>query len=124
MDIVGSTRSAFTWAKLGRFQVFGTIIEGPNRFEGTKVHVREGLLRPGRFVLPAGLLALFREKAEHAGRAVDSISESQFEKIDRAVMANIDKFVGSPQLAAMMADASMFGEEAILRRRKPKEDNS
>lgn len=117
MDIVGSGRSLFAWSKLGRFQIFGTIQEGPDKFEGTQVHVREGVLKPRQFVLPAGLLDLYREKAAHAQNAMASISDQQFAKIDDAVMSDIDRMIASDNFAAMRADAEMFGEGVIVRSR-------
>ncbi len=122
MDIVGSSRSIFTWAKLGRYQIFGTVKEGPNKFEGTKVHVKQGAIMPGKIVLPAGLLDLYREKALHAKAAMANLSDAQFDKIDAAVDANIDKLTKSGQIQAIIADAEMFGPQAIIRapRQTPK----
>lgn len=115
MDIVGSSNSLMTWAKLGQFQIFGVVQEGSEKFEGTKVHVRHGVLTPGKVVLPGGLLSLFREKASHAREAMASISEPQANKIDAAVLGNLDRVAASKQFAAMEADAAMFGDQAILR---------
>ena len=119
MDIVGSGHSTYVWSKLGRFQIFGTIEHGPNKWEGTKVHVREGVLKPGRVVLPAGLLDLYREKADATREAYSRLSEAQWDKIDATTRANIDRFAGSRTFRAMQADAAMFGEDAILRRSRP-----
>ena len=68
-----------------------------------------GKLKPGNFTVPAGLLSLFREKASHAAMAMESISPSQFAKIDNHVMQNVDQF------RSMVADAEMFGEQAVIR---------
>ena len=116
MDLVGSERSSYTWAKLGKFQIFGTIKHGSNRWEGTKVHVREGVLKPGRFVLPPGLIDLYRQKAEIVRNAHASMSPQQAAKVEAEAMANIDKFVQSRTFRAMRADADMFGEQAIIRK--------
>lgn len=66
LDIVGSARSLMTFAKLGRFMIFGMIQKGPNAWRGTKVHVKRGILKPGEFTVPIGLLDLIREKATAA----------------------------------------------------------
>jgi hypothetical protein len=116
MDIVGSGRTMMTYAKLGRFCIFGVIQRGPDKWDGTKIHVKQGLLKPGSFTVPRGLIALFTDKASHAASAYEQISDLQQAKIDAAVMKNIDKLIESDQFAAMMADAKMFGESAILRR--------
>src|SRR3546814_16226555 len=61
-DIVGSDRSLMTFAKLGRFTIFGIIQKGSHRWDGTKVYIKHGLLKPGTIVIPGALLDLFREK--------------------------------------------------------------
>lgn len=118
MDIVGSSRSMMTYAKLGRFTIFGIIQKGKDKWEGSKIHVKHGLIKPGRLVLPFGLIELFKEKATHTKEAYESISDLQHEKIDAAALENIDRAIGSDQLASMIADANMFGEHAILRKSK------
>ncbi|WP_400769488.1 hypothetical protein [Methylosinus sporium] len=113
-DIVGSEESVMTFAKLGRFMIFGMIQKGTDRWEGTKIHVKGGMLKPGKVVVPAGLLGLFKEKAENAAAAVSNISSAQRAKINKHVIDNIDCFSESDQFSAIMADASMFGNRAVL----------
>lgn len=113
LDIVGSERSLMTFAKLGRFTIFGMIQMG-TRWSGTKVHVRHGHLRPKDISIPSGILSLFTEKAEHARAKMSEISPAQRDKIDRHVRENIDAFAASEQFEAMKADALMFGEGAVL----------
>jgi hypothetical protein len=119
LDIVGSERSVMTFAKLGRFMIFGMIQKGPNQWEGTKVHVKHGLLTPGKLTIPAGLLDLFREKAESVSTKMSNISPVQRAKIDKHILDNLDAFAGSDQFASMKADALMFGEEAVLWKDEP-----
>lgn len=64
------------------------------------------------------IIELFKEKATHTKEAYESISDLQHEKIDAAALENIDRAIGSDQLASMIADANMFGEYAILRKAK------
>jgi hypothetical protein len=118
MDIVGSGRTLMSYAKLGRFTIFGLIQKGPDKWEGTKIHVKNGLLKPGHFTVPHSLIGLFKDKAAQLSASYRNISEAQNNKIDDLVMKNLDRVTDSDQLAAMMADAEMFGEGAILRRPK------
>ncbi|MBZ0215544.1 MAG: hypothetical protein K8F25_03240, partial [Fimbriimonadaceae bacterium] len=113
-DIVGSERSLMTFAKLGGFMIFGIIQKGPNRWDGTKVHVKHGLLKPDHFKVPAGLLDLFREKAQYSATAMSNISPAQRMKIDKNILDNRDAFAESDQFASIKADAMMFGELAVL----------
>lgn len=115
-DLVGSSRSLMTFAKLGPFIIFGMIQKGPHRWDGTKVHVESGLLKPQRATVPADLLDLFKEKAEHAASAMDSMSPGQKAKVDALVQNDLDRVIGSAHFTSMLADARMFGEAAILRK--------
>jgi hypothetical protein len=119
LDILGSERSVMTFAKLGRFMIFGMIQKGPNQWGGTKVHVKHGLLKPGKLTIPAGLLDIFREKAESIATAMSNISPVQRAKIDKHVLDNLDAFAASDQFASIRADALMFGEHAVLWKDEP-----
>lgn len=118
MDIVGSNKTLMTFAKLGRFIIFGFIQTEKEKWQGTKVHVKHGVIQPTKYVLPCGVWYLLKEKAALAQAGYESISDNQFEKIDSAAIANIDKFIGSDHLRAIMADADMFGEHVVLRKQK------
>jgi hypothetical protein len=119
LDIVGSKKSLMTFAKLGNFLIFGMVQKGPDRWEGTKIHVRRGVLKPGNFVVPAGLLSLIREKAGLAEAALGRVSASQLAKIDESIHGNLDRFANSGQFKAIEADAELFGVQAILRKAAP-----
>jgi hypothetical protein len=119
LDIVGSRNSLMTFAKLGRFNIFGIIQKGRGEWDGTKIHVRQGLLKPDKIVIPAGLLDLFIEKAAHASKSIANISKLQRKKIDDNVIKNIDIFAKSDQFASILADAEMFGKDAVLWKDEP-----
>lgn len=112
-DIVGSERSVMTFAKLGRFTIFGIIQEGPNRWVGTKVHVKRGLLQPGDFTIPAGILDLIRQKAELAKNALDDLTSTQRDKIEDHLRRNMDAFSRSDLFKSIDADVRMFGPKAL-----------
>lgn len=114
LDIVGSDKSLMTFAKMGRFMIFGIVQKGQNRWEGTKLHVRDGLLKPGKFVIPAGLNDLFRQKANIVSTAMAELSDTQRAKIDKRIEENLDAFSLSDQFASIMADADMFGVDAVI----------
>lgn len=114
LDIIGSDKSLMTLAKMGRFMIFGIVQKGPNRWEGTKLHVREGLVKPGKFTVPAGLIDLFREKATIVSAAMSNMSAMQRAKIDKMIEENLDEFAASDQFASIMADADMFGVDAVI----------
>ena len=98
--------------------LFGIIQHGPDKWEGTKIHVKHGVIRPGKFVVPYGLLNFLKERATSSLTATRSISDVQFEKIDDAFRENIENAGTSDQVRAMMADAKMFGMDAVIRRKR------
>jgi hypothetical protein len=114
LDIVGSPNSLMTFAKMGRFMLFGIIQKGGDTWEGTKVHVRQGVLKPGSFTVPLGLLDLIREKAAISKSAIDNISAVQRGKIAQHIRKNLDAFAESEQFASINADVRMFGKEAVF----------
>lgn len=116
LDIVGSGRSLMTFAKMGRFMLFGIIQKGSGSWEGTKIRVRHGVLRPDRFTIPVGVLDLIREKAAHFSSAMERLSLQQRSKIDQHVQGNIDAFAKSEQFSSILADARMFGKDAVIRK--------
>jgi len=124
MDIAGSSDSAFTWAKIGKFQIFGIVKEGQDRFKNLKIHVKDGEIKPGKFTIPGGLISFYKQKAEHARQGLENLSQNQIDKIDSAfdaaVRSDPDRVRSSNNFKAMMADAEMFGRDAIIRKTTPK----
>lgn len=117
MDVVGSSKTMMTYAKLGRFIIFGMVRKGREEWKGSRVNAQHGHLQARRYVLPHGLIGFFRDRASICREAIDGMSPAQIAKVDSAVMANMDRMRGSDQLRAMLADAAMFGEQAVVRRR-------
>ena len=120
MDIVGTPSSLMTYAKLGRFILFGIIQPGLDKWEGAKVHVRQGVIQPTKYVLPYALLGFLKDKAREASNTYSSLSEVQLDKIETDAMKDIDRLMNSETWRAMAADADMFGEAAIVRSSKEK----
>ena len=116
MDIIGSDRSLMTFAKMGRFTLFGRMQAATPSWAGTKVHVRSGLLEPGTVTIPQGVFEYINDRAAMASEAYAGISDVQHDKMEAEAMRDIDRLIKSDQFAAMLADAEMFGAEAITRR--------
>jgi hypothetical protein len=57
---------------------------------------------------------MIREKATHVSARMGAISSTQRAKIEKNVLDNLDAFAASDQFASMAADATMFGEDAVL----------
>lgn len=116
MDIAGTSKTMMTYAKLGRFAVFGMIRKGRDPWERTRVNAQHGYLTPGKYILPYGLIGFFNDRARRVRAAIDGMSPVQAVKVDAAFLANIERAAESDQVRAMLADADLFGEQAIIRK--------
>lgn len=122
MDIVGSDSSLMTFAKIGPVVVFGIVQPPEGDWMNTKVHVRSGKVRPGKFQAPGALGSFFYDRARMVDETHDKISDRQHRKVQdeysAVILRDPDGFAKSHHGKAILADARMFGEEAILDRRK------
>lgn len=113
MDLCHGQTSIFTFAKLGRFAIFGTIRPDSQRWKGTAVAGNEGWIGPREYELPGALWGYLNEKANAASAALSSVSGRQQAKMEQAFAKNVHEFVGSDAFRAMQADVDMFGDEAF-----------
>jgi hypothetical protein len=119
LDLPHGKTAAFTYTKIGHFGLFGVIEPTAMRWEGTKVHVRDGVLGPRRYVLPIELFDYIKDRARRYGSV--QMSERQLDKIEAHALRDIERFRASGTFAAMIHDARLFGETALIRQsnRKP-----
>uniref|UniRef100_UPI0035B1D2EB hypothetical protein n=1 Tax=Hylemonella sp. TaxID=2066020 RepID=UPI0035B1D2EB len=115
MDLCRGSSSIFTFAKLGRFIIFGMIQPDSQRWIGTKVNANGGEIGPRSYQLPRALWDYMNQKARDAAFALSSVSERQQSKIDESFRKNIDGFIGSDAFRAMDADVSTFGDAVFSR---------
>ena len=117
MDLCHSDKSAFTYAKLGRFVIVGLIQEPRmDLWRGSKVHATEGVVEPREYVISKAFLDYLNEKARAISTALGSVSERQQAKIDDAIRSNAERIVSSDAFTALQADVELFGSDAF---RKP-----
>lgn len=119
MDIFGSENSMMTFAKIGRFAYFGVIQRPSGKWENTKVRVREGVIKPGKFRAPSAIGSFFLDRARKVESVLnEGMSPTQKQKAQKAlndaIMRDPSAFLASDHGIAMIADANMFGEDAIL----------
>jgi hypothetical protein len=115
MDLCHGDTTIFTFAKLGRFAIFGMIRPDNHVWRGTAVQANEGRVGPREYVLPGPLWKYINEKARMAASSMAGVSERQHAKMDDAFRKNIDAFAGSDAFRAMEADVQMFGDAAFTR---------
>lgn len=115
LDIVSGSKIAFTYSKLGRWAIFGSILEPTGAWGGTKVNANEGVVGPTSYTVPVSLRDYWNEKARNVSAALASVSDKQRQKIETGFKNNLDRFVGSDAFAAMQADVDMFGDQAFTK---------
>lgn len=119
MDLCRGGKTIFTYAKLGRFIVLGFVNEPKlNIWRSTKVSANSGLIGPKKYILPRTFWEYIDQKARRMAQLLESVSEKQKSKIDESFRENVDHYIGSDEYQAMLADISMFGDEAFSKREK------
>ena len=118
VDVAVFDKRAFTFAKLGPILFFGFIREPEERWIGTRVKMKQGLLVSKHCTLPAYLMSYLFDRCRKQRAFVDDISEAQWEKIEQTLMKNLEKAANSLEFKALARDAEMFGIGAVVRRPK------
>lgn len=116
LDLPAGEKSAYTYAKLGKFALFGFVRPPARKWIGTKVHVRTGIIGPREYEFPVELGDYFSDRATRYGEIYSRISSKQQDKIEDDVMRDVDRLKSSATLDAMLHDLRLFGVEALLRR--------
>jgi hypothetical protein len=121
MDIVGTDTSLMTFAKMGPFALFGLIQKPEGRWQNTKIHVKDGRVAAGRFQAPPSFADFFIERAKGNSDVLnEGMSATQRQKaqdeLNNAIMRDPAAFISTHHGKAMMADARLFGEKAILQK--------
>ena len=106
--------SAITYAKMGRFVLFGFIaFKHPRRWNGTKLHVRHGVFGQRNIELPSNIGDFIFGRARLAAERYSQISEQQQARIRKSYEKDLDRAAQSETLRAMHHDVSMFGKSAF-----------
>ena len=114
IDVAHAHDSAFTYAKMGRFVLFGFVaMEYPRRWKGTRLHVQQGRLGQQDIELPSNVGDYLCAHARIAAEKSSQISERQQAKIGQTYEQDLDRAARSETLRAMHHDVSMFGTDAF-----------
>lgn len=116
MDLPVGEKSAFTYAKMGKFALFGYVQPPAQKWRGTKVHVRTGIIGPSEYELPAELMDYIADRAARSKEIYSKISKKQRDRIESDLVLNVDRWKSSATLEAMLHDERLFGMEALLHR--------
>lgn len=106
--------SAMSYAKMGRFVLFGFItMKNPRHWKGTKLHVQHGRFGQQDIELPSTVGDFIFERARLTAEKYAQISVSQQTKIRQSYKQDPDRVSQSDTLRAMHQDVRMFGESAF-----------
>jgi len=119
MDLCRGGKTIFTYTKLGRFIVLGFVHEpNLNSWRSTKVNANRGIIGPKKYTLPRSFWDYVDQKARRMAELLNSVSDRQKSNIDESFKKNVDRYIGSDEYQAMLADISMFGDAAFSNRDK------
>ena len=115
MDIVGSTTDVFAYTKLPSFIILGCIRgDACKRMATSRLSTRTGTIAPREYELPKGFLSYFVEQCSLLSDAYQDIDSKDQDRIDRAVLNNLDRARDSKLLEAFEYDYYMFGDDAFF----------
>ncbi len=113
-DVAFTQDSAITYAKMGKFVLFGFIkIPHPRQWEGTKLHVRKGSFGEKNIELPSTVGEYLFDRAMRAANSNSKISTRQRARISKSYKQNLDRAVQSETLRALHQDVLLFGNKAF-----------
>lgn len=102
--------SAITYAKMGKFILFGFIENPyPRRWKGTKLNANEGRFGVSDIELPSNVGNFIMDRARLAAEKTKQISEKQRAKINESYRKDIDRAATSESMRAMTQDVLLFG---------------
>jgi len=106
--------NGFVYSKMGRIVLVGFIeMTHPRQWEGTKLHVRKGVLGSMNYKLPAVFGEYFVDKARRLKKLNESMSSNQKNKIAESYEKDMERAIKSESLKAMDHDVKMFGDKAF-----------
>lgn len=107
--------SAITYAKMGRFILFGFIVMNcPRRWKGTKLHVQHGQFGIHDIELPTEAVDFIFGRARLTAKRQSQISGRQRARIRKSyeqLPGHVDR---SETFRAMRHDVSLFGQDAFV----------
>lgn len=121
MHVAWTPTSAITYAKMGRFILFGFIqIPHPRQWKGTKLSANEGRFGVGHVTLPGNIGPFIMDRARRMAARYAEISDKQRSKMEESFLRDVDRVADSESFRALHQDVLLFGDEAfeIMRQRE------
>lgn len=106
--------SAVTYAKMGKFVLFGFIENPyPRRWEGTKINANRGQFGGRDIELPSNVGEFIMDRARLAAQKTKKISAKQWARITETYRKDMDRAADSETISAMTHDVLLFGDSAF-----------
>ena len=110
IDVSYQNQSMITYAKMGKFMLFGFIeMEDLRQWRETKLHVRHGTFGRHDVVLPDYICEFLENRALRVAKSQLQLSERQIGKIRASAEQNPERVAGSETARAIHHDDSLFG---------------
>lgn len=113
IDPVAGNHQALVYVKIPYFIFIGGIQIKPEQWKNTMIHVNKGIIGTNKFIIPQSFGNYIIDKAKKVGELQKSISKNQKDKIEKAVLNDLDKAINSESFKIMQADIELFGDEAF-----------
>jgi len=109
-----NSNSAFTYAKMGKFILFGFIkMPYPRRWKGTKLNANSGSFGAKNIELPLDVGEFLMGRAQRLVKKMKLLSKKQQGEIDKAYKQSKDRVLNSGTFRATQYDINLFGGSAL-----------
>jgi len=106
--------SAVTYAKMGKFVLFGFIENPyPRRWKGTKINANKGRFVVSDIELPLNVGEFIMGRARLAAEKTKQMSEKQRVRITETYSKDMERAANSETIRAMTCDVLLFGDSAF-----------
>lgn len=113
IDVMSNNKNtAFVYIKLPGFLLIGYInLINSGKWRKTRICVNDGKIQPMNYDLPCELWDIVKEKSRKSNNLLNSISQSQKDKINNAYRKNPEKVIKSETIKSLVKDLNLFGKD-------------
>lgn len=113
--VFGGDKVAYVYSKMCPIVLVGFVeMPHPERWKGTKIHVKKGIFGTRHYSLPSKFGEYILDRAKEAQKLERSISAKQKKKIKETYFKDKERGIKSESFKAMAADVELFGEDAVF----------
>lgn len=113
IDPIASESQALVYIKIPYFIFIGGIQFDPKQWVNTTIQTHKGMIEKNKCTVPQGFGDYIIDKAMKVGNIPKNISEKQKNKIEKAILNDLDRVSKSETFRAMHADVKLFGNDVF-----------